>query len=394
MKKYIFFFLSICMVHASLTAQESVDIFGYFESQWMGTILDNDLAQVQANKLRLDFASDLSDKVSFAANFNCITYHGKTEWPMLEMMPERIGEYIPEEMRDNFILPFEDRYELDNAYLRMTFPAFDLTVGKQQISLGSGYVWNPVDVFNVKDIVDPTYEQPGHNAIRVDCPIGSNVTGTLLYSPDDDFQHSAKMALFKMNLGRFDVSLLGIETYWILNHYDPVSVPLCLILPEKRRMLGFNLEGELLGIGLYAEGGLNQMETSNDFEEWIVGMNYTFDFQTYLLCEFYRNTLGKTDHTEYNMNDWMRYYASEQKAISQDQLYVMLQHPVTDLLSFAFSSIVSVSDGSAVFIPMVEYNLSQNVDITAIVNFSAGENGKAYSMDYGNGGLLRARVYF
>ena len=31
-------------------------------------------------------------------------------------------------------------------------------MGKQQISLGTGYVWNPTDVFNIKELFDPTYE--------------------------------------------------------------------------------------------------------------------------------------------------------------------------------------------------------------------------------------------
>jgi len=104
------------------------------------------------------------------------------------------GEFIPlvtnklrvdlkSSLTDN--ITFSDRTFLDNAYLKLSLKAFDLTVGKQQISLGTGYVWNPTDVFNIKDPLDPTYEQPGHNALRVDVALGNNTTLTALASTSE-----------------------------------------------------------------------------------------------------------------------------------------------------------------------------------------------------------------
>ena len=42
----------------------------------------------------------------------------------------------------------------------------------------------------------------------------------------------------------------------------------------------------------------------------------------------------------YDLNDWMRYFAAEQKAISRDQIYLFAQHPVTELLNLGFTSVV------------------------------------------------------
>ena len=110
-------------------------------------------------------------------------------------------------------------------------------------------------------------------------------------------------------------------------------------LPEKRTLLGFSTAGELLGVGVWLEYAYNWMETSDGFYELVAGADYTFDFQTYIMLEYYRNTQGKTDFQEYNLNDWMRLMAQEQKSLARDQVYLLIQHPVLDLMSLGLSTI-------------------------------------------------------
>jgi hypothetical protein len=104
--------------------------------------------------------------------------------------------------------------------------------------------------------------------------------------------------------------------------------------------------------------------------------------------------LGKTDYKKYDLNDWMRQFASEQKAISRDQLYALIQHPVTDFLTLGSSFIYSISDNSLVIVPTMNYSLFENVDIMAYLNANLGKQGTAYSKEAGSGGMMRARVYF
>ncbi len=165
-------------------------------------------------------------------------------------------------------------------------------------------------------------------------------------------------------------------------------------LPEKRQLIGANTVGELLGLGIWAEYGYNKMEVSKDFYELVIGGDYTFDFQTYIMIEYYRNTLGKTDYKQYTLNDWMRLFATEQKAISRDQVYSFVQHPITDFVNLGLSSIYSITDKSVAIIPSLNYSFSQNMEIMAYLNFNFGKDGTAYSKLQGHGGLLRARVYF
>jgi len=396
MKKWISAWLCMLFSLSPLIAQDGVEIFGYFESQIMGTKLNNDFIQLYSNKLRLDLKSNLSKNITFAANFNYITYHGKTNWNILDFLPPDAVAEVPPGMEAFYVLPFENRHFLDNAYIKLSFKQFDLTVGKQQISLGTGYVWNPLDVFNIKDVLDPTYEQPGHNAIRLDVPLGSMSTVTTLFSPEDNWENSAKLLQFKGQISHFDFSLNAIEKTWCFHDYKQFDFDSMnfLEMPERRRLLGASTAGELFGLGVWAEYAYNWMKISENFYELVVGTDYTFDFQTYLMIEYYRNTLGKTDYTQYNLNDCMRLLTTEQKAISRDQIYLFIQHPATDLLNIGLSTIYGLSDNSFALIPTLNYSLSDNVEIFAYLNLNFGSEGKVFSRKMGNGGLIRVRVYF
>jgi hypothetical protein len=257
-------------------------------------------------------------------------------------------------------------------------------------------VWNPIDVFNIKDVLDPTYEQPGHNAVRLDIPVGMDVNIMALYSPEDSWDQSAKLLQFKWRISRFDIAITGIEKEWRFHDYTQfdINIQNFTEIPEKRQLVGLSTSGELLGLGIWGEYGYNWMEQTDDFVEWVIGSNYTFDFQTYVMIEYYCNTLGKKDYQDYSLNDWMRLMASEQKAISREQLYILIQHPIADLIDFGLSSIYSISDGSVALVPTLTWSLFENVDVFAYLNYNIGKEGTAYSRLSGNGGLVRARVYF
>lgn len=375
---------------------EEVELFGYFESQFMGARLGGDFYQVFANKLRVDLKSELSDRVAFGANFNAVTYHGRTEWNILDYLVEDVTAPVPAALRPLYSLEFSDRSWLDNAWMKLSFPAFDLTVGRQQISTGTGYVWNPTDVFNVKDMLDPTYEQPGHNAVRLDIPLSHSSTVTLLYSPEADWSSSARMARFKSRLGRFDFELLAVERDWMFpdfTRFDPDAGAFAGE-PKDRRLVGGSTAGELLGLGVWAEFAWNDMAAGKDFSELVAGADYTFDFQTYVMVEYYRHSLGKAGFRDYDLNDWMRYFTAAQKTVTRDQIYGLVRHPVSDLADLGLFGVVGLNDGSLTLAPTLQASLSDDVEVFAYLNVNIGRKGTAFGSNQGQGALLRARIYF
>jgi hypothetical protein len=381
---------------SSLAAQEKLEIFGYFESQIMVTGLQGKFYQLFTNKLRVDLKSDLSDNITFAANFDLIHYLGKTEWNVLDFLSDDVKSAIPEDMLSFYMIPFSNEVFLDNAYIKFSFKPFDLTLGKQQISLGTGYVWNPTDVFNIKDVLDPTYEQPGHAALRLDIPLSSSYTLTALYSPEETWEKSTKLLQLKGAISHFDYHVIAVERIWLFHDYTEFDYEHMnfMDMSEKRKMLGGSTVGELLGLGVWGEYAYNWMAKSDDFYELVVGADYTFDFQTYVMMEYYRNTLGKSDYKDYDINDWMRFLATEKKAICRDQAYIFVQHPVTDLLNIGLQTVCCISDNSVAFVPTLVYSLSDNVEVYAYLNFNLGKESTFYGKNMGNGGLIRLRAYF
>ena len=68
-----------------------IDIFGYFESEYDNIQFTNTDYNFGYNKLRLDLESRLSDQVVMAGNINFQLYHGKTNWDLIDFIPESIS---------------------------------------------------------------------------------------------------------------------------------------------------------------------------------------------------------------------------------------------------------------------------------------------------------------
>ncbi len=368
---------------------QKASVGGYFEPQLMGISLKNHFYQLHSNKLRVDLSSDISEKVSFGANFDFIRYSGKTHWNALDYLPESLTQSVLPPFRPFFRFTYKDSIFLDNAFVRFSFHDADLTVGRQQISLGTGYAWNPTDVFNQKNLIDPTYEQPGHNAVRLDIPLGTRYTLVVLGTPGEDWQTSGKLVRFKGRLGHFDYSLIGVETQWEFTNFQRFQSS-----RETRRLVGADFAGQIFGIGVWGEWASNWMKQTGRFTETVLGADYTFNSGLYVLAEGFHSALGKSNYHRYTISDWMQFLMGQKKAIARDQVYLYASYPATDLISVGCSVVASLSDGSVAVIPLVTDNLFENVELSIFGNYYRGKEGMAYASNLGNGGMVRLRVYF
>ena len=388
-KPMILLLFALCSLPSAIHAQ--VDLYGYFEPQFSGMYCDSTFYQVNYNKLRIDLKSTAVKNIEFGANAIYLLYFGKKDWDLLEFLPDRILSLIPPDMYQHYQLTFRDTFYLDNAYARLNIRRLALTVGKQQISMGTGYFSNPTDILNTKDALDATYEQPGHNALRLDFYHGSRINIMALYTPIEfDWKNSGKLLRAKVGIGHFDFSVSGHECQHTITDFYTFQQT-----QQHRRLLGADFVGELLGLGIWGEGIYNFMEDDDDnWYEFIVGTDYTLKSGLYAMVEYHRNSLGKPTHNEYFLNDWMRYFIGETKTLSQDQMYGLIQYPLTDFILVGSSAIYSISDRSVAIVPMVHYSIFENVDLTLMFNIYLGEEDKVFSSLLGNGGFLRCQVYF
>lgn len=366
-----------------------VSITGYFEPQYYGAVIDDNFLQLNSNKLRIDLSSDLSDNITFTGNFNYINYNGQKTWSMLDFLPEKLTSAIPEQHVPLYSFEYKDEDKLDNAYIRLYSNIFTLTAGRQQISVGSGYAWNPTDLFNLKDILDPVYEQLGVNGLRLDVGFSSEYTFMLFYSPESTWEESGKLLRFMGRISHFDYALSAGRKQQVFTDYNSFQRN-----GERRDMLGIDLIGEILGLGIWTENACNYMENSPDYWENLFGIDYTFSSGLYMMAEYYHNEQGRKEDDQYTLNDWMRYLNTETKALSRHQIYLYSLYPATDLFNIGGSMVCSISDYSLLLMPTFEYSLSNNLTLTFFGNIYAGREGTMYSNDMGNGGVLRLRAYF
>ncbi len=416
---FLFFFSVAILFQMSFSLySQDLEFYGYYEPQLMGAQFGEHFYNSMSNKLRLDMSKDW-DNITFGANVNYVTYHAKTEWNLVDYLPKNIGGQIPAAMLDFFTFHFgdmvqwvgpmptprPDRIFLDNAFARISYKKADITIGKQQLNMGTGYTWNPTDLFNVKDVLDPTYEQTGHNAVRLELALNSKLSIDSYFAPGEEFKDSGAMLKLKSNVGRFDVSVLGIRNQWQRSDYlNPALLidPNAAFSTYQRQMLGGDLVGELLGLGVWAEGGYTFVDLQKgagitnleNFWELVLGLDYTFKSGLYVMGEFYHNSLLPGDWHDYTLNHWMWYFTTETRAISQDNFFGLVQYPLTDLMTVGGMFIGSLSDGSAAIVPMLNWNMFQNIELLTYVNINTGQDGQAYAANLGNGGIVRMRVYF
>lgn len=393
MKRGILLLLTLSI---PLLSQDRLELFGYFESQITTARIQSEWVVLASNKLRLDMAAEVSDRITFSANLNAVTYHGKTRWMIFDLLPEPVLGAIPVAMRPYYFIDFEDRHMLDNVFIEAHLGDMDVTLGKQPLTFGSGYAWNPTDLFNIKDLFDPAYEQPGHHAVRWDWQVGSRTGVTGLITVGETWQRSTGLLQFKVGLSRFDLSLLGARMTQTLSDYtrfDPLTFAV-LDHSETRHVLGADVNGEIFGLGVWTEWAFSLMARSDGYYECLFGADYTFGSGTYWMAEWYRNTRGKGDPADHTFNDWLRYLNAETKALSRDQIYALIRHPVTDLMDLGLSGILSLSDQSAAVLPTVRWIPDPNLEITAYANWLTGGDNDVFNPRLGNGGLIRARVYF
>lgn len=367
---------------------EPVQIFGYVRTEIASPELD-DMDPLYLYKLRLDFESSLSERLFLGGNINFLHYRGKNTGNFLNDIPESIAVQVPSNAVSFFDYTFDDEIVWDNLFIKYRFPEFDITLGKQQITFGSGYVWNPTDLFNIKSVIDPTGEKEGHKALRVDYPLGFQRGIMFIYDLEDPEEETGMLLQYKMNRGHFDYFFTLASTWRDFTDYSTLTS-----IRERSFMAGFDMVGEAFGIGLWFEGAYNWPETQKEFYEFVLGGDYTWPNGLYVLLEYFHSSRGCSGSGDCNISDWMGYFTGETKAISRDNLYIYSSFPVTDLLEVGISMATSISDGSSVLIPVMDYSLYEDIHLELYGGFNLGSHGTVYSKELGNGILGRLTWYF
>lgn len=378
-------FITLCALWLNpLLAQ--VDFFGYFESELDQIQFTDKQYSFGYNKLRLDFESRPNDQILFVGNINVQKFFGKTTWNFLDFIPKPAWEGLFPE--DQLQITINDTLYLENLFLRVSFQKFDLTLGRQPIAQGTGYAWNPLDIFNRKDLIDPTYELPGVDAIRVEIPLGERMGLDVIVAPDSSWKMSTKMMQLKLGLGSFDFTMNWAQQFHLFPYWKIMDI---MITHDIIEFIGGSFVGQIGEIGLWGEG-LWSMDAVKDFGEFVVGADHTFDNGLYIMAEYFHNTLG-AEIEELAFRHYQYYFTGETLGPMQNYLFFVTQYALTDFISGGLFGFGNLDDQSFSIIPLVEWSAFENVTFSLWVSQAIGEKNTEFGVQ-DIAVRLRLRAYF
>lgn len=301
---------------------------------------------------------------------------------------------------ENFLryLPYSsmyprDRVTLDRALIKLYFKPFDLFIGRQMIGWGTGYGWNPTDVWNVKNPADPTAPKLGVNAIRAEIPFGAVSGLSIVVSPGPDIDHTSGGFRLKGHLGGFDLSVSGSRL---------MTADHALFGLPSQIIAGADMAGEIGDVGVWLEGAvINPVYLGGDYTDFDslyaqidAGLNYTFENGLYVMGEYYYNGLGKWRPEEYGAFDLLHLFAGDMAGLGQHYAMLGVTKDLFDDFMFELFALGNLSDQSFLVLPGLEYAFHDNIALKVGAQLSIGDREKS---EYGalyHSGYLKVTGWF
>ncbi len=400
-------------------------LHGSFENQltalWLRRSRQDDrLSLHDYTRLRIDVDADLPQGVQLRSDAVARLFVGETAFDLVDLVPKRtVDQLTARDSRWDVILndddatfdAFEDELYIDNAYLKVPAGPVLISVGKQPLEQGAGYVWNPTDVFTVKDLFDPTYEKPGVIALRTTIAIADIASLDLMAAPEGEFEKwsaggRASVRIGSLSFGpaayvtrvertELEASLddMGLAASFGVDPLEAVPV-----IDTRRVMVGGDAVLDIQGVRLWAEGAHNfvseKQRTPDDWWELSAGVEYFFSFETHLMAEYYHYGRGPTQRDgAYDLNAWMGLLQTELKMLGRDFAFVSVDHPVADFWTAGIASIQSFTDLSATVMADVKWDFIQDGELWLLVAGNPGEHADFLSSSPGQA-WFRLKVFF
>ncbi len=369
------------------------DYFGYVEIEGDQLQLGDNSYQFGYGKLRLDAQWRPAEYLLIAGNVNTQTYLGQTEWDFLDFLPynsvllyDSVG--LVHDTLYSLPVILRDSTYLDNLNLRLNLPFADVTLGRQPISLGTGYAWNPLDIFNQKDMLDPTYEQPGVDAVRMEIPLNDHTGIDIIVANHDSMDTGTKMLQLKTGLGSFDFTAnlahhYQLFPYWRFMNELQTQVTIALY--------GGSFVGQVWELGFWGE----MLWSPNDIYghwEYVLGVDHTLDNGLYLMVEYFHNTLGATTN-ELSFDNYIHAFKAESKSLMQNYILALTIFAFNNFISGSFMVYGNLDDGSFTLAHQVEWSALENLVLSFLVSKSVGEQDTEFGLQ-DQAFRMRVRAYF
>jgi hypothetical protein len=418
---------ALCLTVTSVTFAE-LKWGGSYENTLWGYYLNERSELLDENRLRLDMNATSGSAVSFTGDIIFKKHFGRTTYDIASLVPSHIARPIPdsvmslpgESTETGMTFSYGDTFYVDNAALTLETGRTLLTAGIQQLPWGCGYAWNPTDLWNIKDILDPGYDKPGKAAIKLDQGIGP-VSFTAVAGFAEDYMETPWTVSLSSTVAGFEATALTAYRTITFENQLYGEGP----FKRERYLFGYSLSGQILEIGIHSEGAWNReipdasfsrmydnataiikpllifgadtdLLTSDHaktrtYQQIVAGADYTFGIGSglFIMSEYFYNGDGKDDSNRYTVEDWMEYMTGDNLSMGKHTLLSGISYPVTDLSTFALYVITNISDRSVALNPWLTVSISDDCELDISGAVPIGDREDEFGRDQYMG---RARV--
>jgi hypothetical protein len=262
-----------------------------------------------------------------------------------------------------------NRISFDRAYAKFYLTEANVTVGKQRIAWGSGYIWNPTDVFNpfVLSFAVKEEEETNVEAVRVEIPLGTAENIDCFALTNADLTTSKKGLKVKGNFGLFDIAMSYVD------------------LGRSATQLGIDMVGEAFGFGLRSELAFKAPMIGNKYIQAVLGADYTLDNGAGINLEYFHNGGGQNNKNNY---DWVSLAQGTIAQVGSDYLFFSINKAVDELTEVRLSLITNLNDLSYIIYPVYSMNVAQNIDVSLEAMLIGGQRGSEFAPGAALGGAF------
>jgi len=376
----------------------------YLRAERRGIVFNN-------SRLRLNLGANLNPHFDFGMTLIGMVNLGTTKVNLFGYMPPSLVPAAPE----LFEYKFENDLYLQEAFGTLYVGGLKLRVGRHKFYTGTGYAFNPIDLFNRKDPLDPTYEVDGLDAVQAsfELPNQSEIQGVVRFG--NDFETTDYQARFKTHARGWDLAFQytdhtnrrvdweSLNTEEALEKFSRGEPFSCFERDFAWRLVAGEFSGELWGVAFRGEGGYAFVDAPDDVgtltqaakshARFLVGLDYTFDSQLYVIAEYMHLGQGRIDSSDITLNDRMAYFTGEILAIGRDTLFTGASYPVAPLAELSLYGIIGTNDPSMILNPWITWSLRPALKLSVSGALPLG-GVESQNGNFGVAGFVRLRYSF
>ena len=282
--------------------------------------------------------------------------------------------------------------QIDRLFLDYTRHDLQLTLGRQRIAWGTSLVWNVIDLFNPKSVLDFDYEEkPGADAIRLQYYTGAVSKVELSMRPGKESESSTVAGLFSMNISEYDFYLIAgtRNNRWVAGGAWAGSV------------MDGGFRGEILlsqspdrdssrNNSLLPVSGESIFSSKRIVASFVLSGDYTFPNTFYIHTEVLYNSNGKRENAGlfYGEAAYAGMLSPARWSVYQEFAYDM-----TPLTRATIFGIYNPDDHSSILVPMLSRSLSTDLDLLLIGFLTSGKENTEFGA-YGESINLRLKFSF